>query len=96
MVYAPTASAPLPAIQFRAELPPSIRRLTKRQREVFWLLSYGECNKAIARRMGVGEATIKAYVSAILLASGCANRTQAALIGMALREGLSTDKLKRS
>ena len=96
MVYVTTASGPLPMIQFRSELPPCLRRLTKRQREVFWLLSYGECNKAIARRMSVSEATIKAYVMAILLALGCANRTQAALFGMALREGLSTDKLKRS
>ena len=59
MDYVTTASAPVPMIQFRSELPNCLRRLTKRQREVFWLLSYGECNKAIARRMSVSEATIR-------------------------------------
>ena len=95
MVSTPANSLPLPMIQFRSELPLPLRRLTPRQREVFWLLSYGETNKAIARRMDISVATIKAYVSVILLALGCSNRTQAALIGMALREGLATDKLKR-
>lgn len=75
---------------------PEFRLLTRRQREVFWLLSYGACNKTIAREMGLREATIKAYVSAILETVNCSNRTQAALIGLAMREGLPMQALVRT
>jgi DNA-binding NarL/FixJ family response regulator len=95
MAYALHPREPAPAYHFKSEAP-QLRGLTHRQREVFWLLSYGESNKGIARRMDVCEATVKAYISAILHATGCTNRTQAALIGLALREGLPTHGLKRS
>jgi len=81
----------------RAETtPPSARdlaarafeRLTRRQRDVLDLLSYGLCNKTIAFRLDLSEATVKAYVSGILGTFECTNRTQAALIGLSLREGL--------
>jgi len=71
----------------------TLEHLTARQRETLWLLSYGLPNKMIARRMTLSEATVKAHISAILLVTGCSNRTQAALIGMALREGQPTAKL---
>ena len=67
---------------------PAFERLTRRQRDVLDLLSYGLCNKTIAFRLDLSEATVKAYVSGILGTFECTNRTQAALIGLSLREGL--------
>jgi DNA-binding NarL/FixJ family response regulator len=66
----------------------AFEQLSKRQREVLDLLSHGLCNKAVADRLDISETTVKAYVSAIMRTFECTNRTQAALIGLSLREGL--------
>jgi two-component system, NarL family, response regulator LiaR len=51
-------------------------------------LARGATNKAIAQALGVGEATVKSHVSAVLGKLGLKSRTQAAL--HALREGWVT------
>jgi DNA-binding NarL/FixJ family response regulator len=53
--------------------------LTDREREVLGLLRNGYPNKAIARRLGISERTVKAHVTHILQRLGVADRTQAAL-----------------
>ena len=58
--------------------------LTGRQIDVLNLLSHGESNKAIARKLGLSEHTVKIHISAIFKALGVNNRTEAAL---AYREG---------
>lgn len=65
--------------------------LTEQQMRVFALLSEGISNKQIARRLDISESTVKVYVSAILRALGCDNRTQAALAALRFRYGLPTD-----
>ncbi len=67
---------------------PAFETLTEREREVLEQLAHGATNKGIARALGVGEATVKSHVSAVLAKLGLKSRTQAAL--HALREGWVT------
>jgi len=52
---------------------------TQRQKAVLECLSRGESNKAIARRLGIREGTIKIHVQRIMRKLGVANRTQVAI-----------------
>lgn len=58
-----------------------IPNLTRRQKEVFQLLSEGNSNASIAKILGISEHTIAIHVSAILKTLELENRTQAALVG---------------
>jgi NarL family two-component system response regulator LiaR len=60
--------------------------LTDRETEVLRLVSLGLANKEIARRLGIGEGTVKTHVSSLLGKLGLQSRTQAAL--HAVRIGL--------
>lgn len=61
--------------------------LTPRQAEVLALLVEGRSNKDIARRLGLGEGTVKGHVAGVLQALGVANRSAAAAIGARLALG---------
>ncbi|NMI00136.1 response regulator [Pseudonocardia acidicola] len=66
-----------------AASPPAPSRppdLTLRERQVLELLAAGESNAAIGCRLGLAEATVKKYVSALLVKLGAQNRVQAALL----------------
>jgi DNA-binding NarL/FixJ family response regulator len=52
--------------------------MTTREREVLELLGSGLANKAIARRLEISEATVKAHLTRIYKQIGVADRTQAA------------------
>ena len=54
--------------------------LTPREREVLRGVASGESNAAIGVSLGLAEATVKKYVSALLLKLGAENRVQAALL----------------
>ena len=56
------------------------RTLTPAESAVGERLVRGLSNKAIAREIGVSEATVKTQVSAILRTVGADNRTQAAVM----------------
>ncbi|MGB1028015.1 MAG: response regulator transcription factor, partial [Rhodospirillaceae bacterium] len=56
----------------------AITRLPRRQREVLHLLAEGRSNKAIARMLGISEATVKTHVRVLCEKLGAENRTQAA------------------
>jgi DNA-binding NarL/FixJ family response regulator len=43
-------------------------------------LAAGESNAVIGERLGLAEATVKKYVSALLIKLGAGNRVQAALL----------------
>jgi DNA-binding NarL/FixJ family response regulator len=62
--------------------------LTERETDVLRLVSLGLANKEIARRLGIGEGTVKTHVSSLLGKLGLQSRTQAAL--HAVRIGLIT------
>jgi two-component system, NarL family, nitrate/nitrite response regulator NarL len=55
----------------------SLPSLTPRQTEVLRLVIRGRSNRDIARELQVSEGTIKAHLSAVFLALGAHNRTEA-------------------
>ncbi|MFG1753922.1 response regulator [Streptosporangium sandarakinum] len=57
-----------------------VTALTPRERDVLALLAAGLSNARIARRLHLGEGTVKAHVSSILNRLGAENRVQAAII----------------
>jgi DNA-binding CsgD family transcriptional regulator len=57
---------------------PAASPLTRREQEVFALLSQGATNGEIARRLVISEGTVKSHVKSILRKLGAANRTEAA------------------
>ena len=62
--------------------------LTPREIQVLELLAEGLPNKAIARRLGISDQTVKFHVSSISGKLGAANRTDA--VRRAVRRGLIT------
>ena len=59
--------------------PESPETLTERETDVLRLLAEGLANKEIARKLSIGEKTVKTHVSNILLKLNVRSRTQAAL-----------------
>ena len=53
--------------------------MTTREREVLELVGSGLANKAIARRLDISEATVKAHLTRIYKQIGVSDRTQAAM-----------------
>jgi DNA-binding NarL/FixJ family response regulator len=62
----------------RRELPEKLR-FTTREQEVLQMLGTGLPNRAIARRLGISERTVKAHLTSVFQRLGVADRTQAAL-----------------
>lgn len=62
---------------FRAAV--AVPALTTRERQVLDLIAAGGSNAAIARTLGLTEATVKGYVSAVFGKLGVRNRVQAAV-----------------
>ncbi|MFE3634097.1 response regulator transcription factor [Streptomyces cellostaticus] len=64
----------------RAPAPPAwVSRLTGRESETLRLLAAGLTNAEMARRLGVGAATVKSHVAAVLAKTGTRDRTQAVI-----------------
>ena len=61
--------------------------LTDRERDVLRGLGEGLSNQQIARRLDIGEATVKTHVSRVLMKLGVQSRVQAAVV--AAQSGLS-------
>jgi len=59
--------------------PDSPETLTERETDVLRLLAEGLANKEIARKLNIGEKTVKTHVSNVLLKLNVRSRTQAAL-----------------
>ena len=57
-----------------------------RRRQILTLVAEGLSNKAIARRLGIAEKTVKSHLTNAFAAIGVADRTQAAL--WATRHGM--------
>jgi len=55
----------------------SSRRLSRRQRQVVWLIAAGHHNEHIARDLGVGLGTVKKYIEQARVSLGAASRWHA-------------------
>lgn len=67
------------AVLARGTTPAAMAGMTAREREVLGLLGTGLANKAIARKLGISEATVKAHLTRIFRQIGVTDRTQAAI-----------------
>jgi DNA-binding NarL/FixJ family response regulator len=67
------------AVLARGTMPAALSAMTAREREVLALLGTGLANKAIARRLGISEATVKAHLTRVFRHIGVTDRTQAAI-----------------
>jgi DNA-binding NarL/FixJ family response regulator len=59
--------------------PTLAEKLSEREREVLAMVGEGMPNKAIARRLGISEKTVKAHLTSVYRQIGVTDRTQAAL-----------------
>jgi two-component system NarL family response regulator len=75
---------PLVAAKLAAQV--SSERLTIREREILQLMGEGASNKAIARRLGISEGTVKTHVKSVLQKLEVASRTEA--VALAARRSL--------
>ncbi|MEU0878164.1 LuxR C-terminal-related transcriptional regulator [Lentzea sp. NPDC005914] len=64
----------------RAQLGESIAALSERETEVLVLIAGDRTDREIARELGIGERTVRAHVSRILLKLGVASRVGAAVV----------------
>ena len=61
--------------------PLSLDALTRRQRDVLYLIVQGKTNKEIARSLGLGEGTVKIHVAALFGKLGVRRRAAVAVAG---------------
>lgn len=61
--------------------------LTNQQRRILMLITEGLTNRQIGERMHLAEKTVKNHVTRLLSRLGVATRTQAAVLGVGLRDG---------
>lgn len=67
------------AIRGRAPSSPSRVDLTRREKDVLWLIAKGQSNKLIARNLDISEGTVKVHVKRVLQKLGVRSRTEAAI-----------------
>jgi DNA-binding NarL/FixJ family response regulator len=74
------------------EIPEGIQNLTKREKEVFYLLGTGADYKEIAEALFITEGTVKNYVNKISEQLNVKGRTRLALLSRELSKGLNSNQ----
>lgn len=69
-----------PEVAQRMDLSSSWNQLTARERQVLDHLARGQCNKTIARHLGIAVGTVNTHVKAIMAKLEASSRTEAASI----------------
>lgn len=59
---------------------PTTRRLTRRESDILALLSRGDCNKSIARELGITPGTVKSHLKVVFHKLGAKGRTHAVVL----------------
>lgn len=85
LLDAATTIEAMRALPGRRDADPRLAALTGQERRVLDLIAEGLSNREIGDRLGIGEATVKNYVTAVLRKLGFSRRTQAAVLGARLR-----------
>lgn len=85
------SNVPVSASEAVPELPPGIKDLTKRERQVLALIAKGSSNKEIAKTLYISEGTVKNHVTNILGRLDVRDRTQAAILANAVLPMLTDD-----
>jgi two-component system nitrate/nitrite response regulator NarL len=78
-LVAASASADIEPGQARHGVSEVARAFSDRELEILTILQDGKSNKAIARDLGLSEATIKVHIKNVLRKLGASNRTEAAI-----------------
>jgi len=79
IIVLPTDACQAPASATAEPAPVRDAGLSVREREILAGVARGECNKQIARQLGIEADTAKAHLRSIFKKIGVANRTQAAI-----------------
>ncbi|PZX13110.1 LuxR family two component transcriptional regulator [Palleronia aestuarii] len=89
LIYVPQSITMIEVEEAREPAPvrPTLEGLTPRQKEVLELLVLGKSNKEIARRLDLGEGTVKVHMSALFRNLGTASRSATAALGGKLLGG---------
>jgi len=88
VVMHPSQEVPAPVRSTGREDAPQTEALTARETEVLGMIAEGLANKAIARRLGISDHTVKFHVGSILGKLDAESRTEAVTLGV--RQGLIT------
>ncbi|MEV6766576.1 helix-turn-helix transcriptional regulator [Streptomyces sp. NPDC051105] len=70
----------------------ALQELTPREREVLGALSNAEGNRALARRLGIAERTVKAHLTSITRKLGLRNRVEATLLSVQWADELRSNR----
>lgn len=70
------------------ELPPGMKELTVREKEVLCLIAKGASNREIAQSLFLSEGTVRNHISHILTRLDLRDRTQAAIVANAFQDYL--------
>ncbi|MEU5977235.1 helix-turn-helix transcriptional regulator [Streptomyces sp. NPDC047315] len=68
----------------------ALQVLTPREREVLAVMAAGESNRALSRRLGIAERTVKSHLTSITRKLGLKSRVEVVLLSIGMSEAGTT------